>query len=44
VLAGIQEAKVGDIIGLRELLRLGQLRNTVVAGVDDGSVEVLVPA
>jgi hypothetical protein len=44
VLAGIQKAKIGNIIGLGELLRLRQLRDAVVAGVDDGTVEVLVPA
>lgn len=44
MLAGIQEAKVGNIIGLGELLRLRQLRDAVITGIDDGSVEVLVPA
>ena len=44
VLASIQKAKVSNIIGLWELLRLRQLRDAVITGVDDGTVEVLVPA
>ena len=44
MLTGVQEAKVGNVIRLRELLCLCQLGNTVVAGKNDRAIEVLVAA
>ena len=44
MLTGIKEAKVGNVVSLRELLRLSQLGNAVIAGKNNRSVEVLVPA
>jgi hypothetical protein len=44
VLASIQESKVSNVISLRELLGFSQLRDAVITGEDDRSVEVLVAA
>lgn len=44
MLTGVEEAKVSNIISLRELLCLGELRDTVVASQDNRAVEVLVAA
>jgi hypothetical protein len=44
VLAGEEEAEVSNVVCLGKLAGLGELRHTVVAGQDDRSVKVLVPA
>ena len=44
MLAGKEEAEVGNVVCLGEFLGLGELRHAIVAGQDDRSVEILVLA
>lgn len=42
VFTGIHEPEIGNIVSLRELLSLGELRDAIVASQDDGSVEICI--